>query len=567
MSTASTTTTGVESPLDDENSRRLNQLLERRQQLTDALADLPYDLIRYLERAVVHSELGYPDLAAGDAYRALLLTDEVLNEGFEYHEKAVECLQSRPLDPLPLVLDHGHLLNLPSDFVDGEARDQAGLVAHVAKLSSVRAFQILSLSLLLCGCLKSSYDFCERGLALAPENAELNQNMEYIKNMARRRLHREDFNPNILPEWGLVRREVYPWNTYEPDRFAPESLEYLNKELARFAPKCAVQVSELPVLLEGASETDGYDIIPTCNQLGLFATQDIAPGESILEEYSLLTANNRLKEPVCDACGADLPPLGSEPAAVNCDECYDTVFCSQACHDLAQDLYHPAVCEKDVDAIAKDPDASEADETLHLLLLARVLALSNHQEIHPLDVPQIKYIWGDFVPSASNDIEISPTAEPPPEWTLRFSFKYNIETPLHILEKMDVDIFATLQQHDLWVLNTLYCKFRGTASARKNPRDGRPEVAAVHPFWCLANHDCNPNVTWEWGGRMVLWARKERVVGNQPGGLKAGEEVLNHYCDVTLPVEQRREWAKGSLGGWCMCSRCREEAAAADKTS
>ncbi|KAL2164589.1 hypothetical protein VTH06DRAFT_3806, partial [Thermothelomyces fergusii] len=40
-------------------------------------------------------------------------------------------------------------------------------------------------------------------------------------------------------------------------------------------------------------------------------------------------------------------------------------------------------------------------------------------------------------------------------------------------------------------------------------------------------------------------------------------EILNHYCDVNLPVQQRREWAQGSLGGWCMCRRCREEAAAA----
>ncbi|KXH39750.1 Wd tetratricopeptide repeat domain-containing protein [Colletotrichum simmondsii] len=564
MSTASTTTTGNESPLEDENTRRSEGLLERRRHLTETLIDNPYDLITYLERAVVHSELGYPDLAAGDAYKALLLTDDVLHEGSEYHEQAIEALGSRPLDPLPIVLDHGILSKLGSDYLIDEARDQASLVAHVAKLSSVRAFQILALSLLLCGCLKSAHEFCDRGLLIAPENDELLQTMGYIKHVASRRCRRDDFNVNVLPEWGLVRREVYPWNTYEPDRFAPESLEFLNTELSKSAPKCAVQVSKLPVLLEAASDMDDYEIIPTCNQLGLFATQDIAPGEAVLEEYSLLTANNRLKEPVCDACSAELPPLGSEPAAVSCDECYDTVFCSQHCHDMAQELYHPAVCEKDVDAIAKDPEASEADETLHLLLLARVLAMSNHQEIHPLDVTQIKYIWGDFVPSASNDIEISPSANPPPEWTLPFSFKYNIETPFHILEKMDVDIYSTIQEHDLWVLNTLYSKFRGTASARKNPRDGRPDVAAVHPLWCLANHDCNPNVTWDWGGQMTLWARKTKVVGGAPGGLKAGEEVLNHYCDVTMPVDQRRAWAKGSLGGWCMCQRCRDEAAATE---
>ena len=40
------------------------------------------------------------------------------------------------------------------------------------------------------------------------------------------------------------------------------------------------------------------------------------------------------------------------------------------------------------------------------------------------------------------------------------------------------------------------------------------------------------------------------------GGLEAGEEVLNHYCDVELDVRARREWAVGALGGWCLCERC-----------
>ena len=558
------------------------QLLDRRLQLTEGLTSLPYDLLLYLERAVVHSDLGYPDLAAGDAYRALLLTDEVANESFEYHEQALESLLRHVDEPLPDAVAFGSLWSDWTPEKRGQQGDdddhQAAAAARLTKLVSLRAYQILSLSLLLCGSLKSAATFCERGLKIAPENSELVNTQNNIRTVARRRLSRNDFEISDLPDQGLIRREVYPWNEHEPDRFSEESLAALNDDLKSMAPKCAVQVATLPVLLDGASDTDGYDIIPTCKQLGVFAIDDIAPGEDVLREYSLLTANNRLKEPVCDACGSALPALPGScghdevdgqaaDGPVNCDECYDTVFCSQFCHDEAQARYHPAVCERDVDAIAKDPDAFEADETLYVLLLARVLALAAHQEKHPLDVREVRFIWGDFVPTSSNDIDVSPSAGPPPEWTLPFSFKYSIETPLHVLEKMDIDIYASLAQYDLWVLNTLYAKFRGTASARKNPRDGRPDVAAVHPYWCLANHDCDPNVTWEWGGRMVLWARKERVVGGKPGGIKRGDEILNHYCDVDLPVRQRREWALGSLGGWCMCPRCRSEAAAEEAES
>ena len=536
---------------------RHEQLLDRRLQLTEGLVSLPYDLILYLERAVVHSDLGYPDLAAGDAYRALLLTDEVNTEGFEYHDNALESLLMHTGVPQPEVLAYGNLSDeLPGDLGDNEAAAQ-----RLAALSSIRAYQILSLSLLLCGCLKSAATFCDRGLQIAPGNQDLQNTKAHIQVVASRKLRREDFDVNDLPDDGLVRREVYPWNDHEPDRFSPSSLDALNADLEAMAPKCEVKVAILPILLEGASDMDDYQIIPTCKQLGVFAKEDITPGEVVLDEYSLLTANNRLKDSVCDACSTELPPLGSESEAVNCAECQDTVFCCQTCHDKAQEQYHPAVCEKDVDAIAKDSSAAEADETLHLLLLSRVLAMAAHQEIHPLDVREIKYIWGDFVPTRSNDINVSPNAGPPPVWTLPFSFQYNIETPLHILEKMDIDIYTTLPHSDLWVLNSLYAKFRGTASARKNPRDGRPDVAAVHPYWCLANHDCDPNVTWDWGGQMVLRAKRKRVVSGEPETIEKGQEILNHYCDVTLPVQQRREWARGSLGGWCMCKRCREEAA------
>lgn len=542
-------------------------LIDRREQLTNDLAESPYNLILYLQRAVVYSNLGYPDLATGDAHRALLLTDEVRNDGFEYHEQALAALGSYSSSPdtLPEVLRYGALSRGSSDMINGHGPRGPGSEQELAAIASVRCYQIMSISLLLCGCLKSAYEHAQRGLSASPSNQELLNTKDHILTMARRKLSTDSVDVDQLPEWGLVRREVYPWNTYEPDRFSDQTLASLNNDLASMAPKCAVQVSQLPVLLDGASDTDGYAIIPTCNQLGLFATEDIAPGETVLNEYSLLTANNRHKESTCDACGTELPPLSAKGGPVSCSECCDTVFCDEFCHDKAQELYHPAVCDMDVDSIAKDPDAREADSSLYLLLLARLLAMSIHQDIHPLEVKQIKYIWGDFLSSHSNAISLAPNAGPPPTWTLPFSFKYNIQTPLHILEKMDIDIFKTLARHDLWVFNTCYAKFRGTASARKSYRDGRPDVAAVHPYWCLANHDCDPNVTWEWGGRMKLWCRERRVVDNKPGGIKAGQEILNHYCDINLPVQKRREWAQGSLGGWCMCKRCRDESAGSQK--
>ncbi|KAK5011410.1 hypothetical protein LTR39_004522, partial [Cryomyces antarcticus] len=49
---------------------------------------------------------------------------------------------------------------------------------------------------------------------------------------------------------------------------------------------------------------------------------------------------------------------------------------------------------------------------------------------------------------------------------------------------------------------------------------------------------------------------KTKQARTTAAGIKKGEEVLNHYCDIDLPLKERREWASGSLGGLCMCERC-----------
>jgi hypothetical protein len=47
------------------------------------------------------------------------------------------------------------------------------------------------------------------------------------------------------PDRSLVRRELYAWNNHEPDRCSAESVQYLNDEMAKYAPKLEVKVTEL----------------------------------------------------------------------------------------------------------------------------------------------------------------------------------------------------------------------------------------------------------------------------------------------------------------------------------
>ncbi|KAF2815421.1 uncharacterized protein BDZ99DRAFT_516145 [Mytilinidion resinicola] len=64
------------------------------EELQQVLSEAPYDVDVRIRLAHAYKRLGYPDLAVGEAYKALLLIDEVLEEGGEYHEEALEAASS-----------------------------------------------------------------------------------------------------------------------------------------------------------------------------------------------------------------------------------------------------------------------------------------------------------------------------------------------------------------------------------------------------------------------------------------------------------------------------------------
>lgn len=65
---------------------RLGELLD----LQNKTPHQPYSIIHRLNLARAYHDLGYPELAASDAYKALLLVDEVSEEA-EFHDEALEA--------------------------------------------------------------------------------------------------------------------------------------------------------------------------------------------------------------------------------------------------------------------------------------------------------------------------------------------------------------------------------------------------------------------------------------------------------------------------------------------
>ncbi|CAK7269023.1 hypothetical protein SEPCBS119000_003357 [Sporothrix epigloea] len=603
-------------------------LLEQRQELSDAIRKEPNDVVLYLRRAVVYSDMGYPDLAIGDTYRVERLMAQMTIYVDETASKqayaALRCyaeniMAVRQAEAVPKVLHGVTLEQTEAESSNGKfvfGSRQAGLDTDLyiddldddplfplcktlAFIIRTRNYQIASFNLLLCGCLSWAHYYCDQGLHEDPGNKELLQIRALVKTACRQRLEQgggnyANYDKIEPPDRGFVRREVYPWNTHEPDRCSPASLAFLNEQLAKVAPKCEVRAVQLPVLAaQGSRESAAAS--EKCWQLGIFAKEPIAAGEVVLREYSLLTACKRQTAAACDVCSSDISGKDDQTdgkyisvdSTVSCHHCH-AMFCGEECYKRALGAYHPPDCPwKEFAYLFEGYSTRVANDELYLLLVIRILSMAKLQNCHPLELKEIKYLWGDFVPAATNtqntDIlhHLTPYSPEviamaaaggyaPATWSLPFDYGVNISKPLRLMEEMGLYTNPDVAEMGVWVTNTLYAKLRGTASARNSRRDGPTDVAAVHPLWSLANHDCDPNVTWEWGGCMVLRAKEERVQlaedkaagSTRPGGIAAGQEILNHYCDVDLPVQLRREWTRGTLGGTCMCQRCQNEAAA-----
>jgi hypothetical protein len=114
-------------------------------------------------------------------------------------------------------------------------------------------YKILIPCLVDCDCFRSAHEYNSRALKAFPEVESFLSVQELLPNQVRLHLDSLGQDTDVIdvqdyPDKGMVRRELYPWNAHEPDRYAPDVLDYLNDELSRMAPKLEVKVAELPDL-------------------------------------------------------------------------------------------------------------------------------------------------------------------------------------------------------------------------------------------------------------------------------------------------------------------------------
>lgn len=596
-------------------SDRLTALLALRNTITQKLIDHGKCCLEYIyDRARVYQALDYDDLAAFDAYTVHLLALKHLDP-----DEFVTDLQAHDAEGGPWQ---------PSE---DEAREWLSKAMRVLVPCLDRLGATRDAATMLAMWSKPPFGLTEFDAGLdqfsTTYNGFISQNTTW--SLSRSDDTADNFVQASRPDqaMGMARREIYPWSTYEPDRTSQAALDEINASLSTIAPKLEARVTIL---------RDLNDPNKQWKQLGLFAREDLEPGEEVLREKSLITAIRPLEDAICDACGQDLEEVLAEERC-QCEgyDC-DITFCSRECKDRAAREYHVAQEEEEEgeeedededtydDATADGTDAACTHSTspapfcsnqdnlnsigrlqtsttpepeLYFLLLARVTAMSVTQQVHPLLLPGIKHLWGDFTST-------SPARIPAPR-TLPFTLSHSIILPLEYFSTLSLTLPAVapytsywIRTFDSWILQTLVSKFRGVANATQSSFDGKPEIAMVHPHWCLANHSCEPNVNWQPAGVRTFTVRdlhpadvqtqddsigtefddpkkdmattskrnRNRSSGQNADrnrvrriGIKRDQEIFSHYTDISLDVAERRARLRDVLGGECMCARCERE--------
>ncbi|OAP55411.1 hypothetical protein AYL99_10384 [Fonsecaea erecta] len=577
--------------------KRYAYLLLSRHRLTQLLAECPGpcpDLI--LRRAEVYEALGYSELALADAYVSYTLCLVAL-DGPDVSD--LEPVDSDG-DPWPASdSDHGEMELNP-----------------VALEHKYRSLVLMCRSAIILGVQNQAKLWIDEVLAVKRVIRRLNgeEPREPVRDIEEvvgdfskystvyedeSKFHkcvkilRRDAKPTLF---GWCQRQVYPWNEHEPDRMSREALIEINDKLHVAAPDLEVEIATLPLLtpsLDGGMERVSVGEVKTgpfttarfSSQLGLFAKRELAPGATILRERSALTAIRPHGEALCDACAADMEGIDREHRRY-CAGC-NIPFCSDECQTAAAERYHqpneedyqtdegypPAEApfcpgtsgNDDLHTLGRAESSTTPEWDLYFLLLSRTMQLAETQKMHPLDLFETKYLWGDFSPTP--EVMDLPIKSGPK--SLPYSVRHHVELPLqwfeilmHSRERCRPYSATWLKKYDWWIIQTLFAKFRGVADAQQSTWTGKPEVAAVHPLWCLANHSCNPNVTWKPSGVRNLTVVKEKVWERTPsstiwGGIQAGEEIQNHYTDVQeQDYRERRARLQAVLGGDCRCERC-----------
>ena len=509
----------------------LRQHSDSARQASKCILSQPYNPESWLQRAGHLLNLGFPELAAGDARKACLLCTAVPRDN-------TSSLGGR------VKLQLGSFVG----FGSGERADQAGQYDFQEQLFLIHlsAEEILIRSLHMLDDLWEALEICKEGKALFPGLQLYQVGFRAIKEQwySKQSLMRGSGLPKAEVNERLVRGEAgfrpYPFMSIEYLQRSEGLVTRIQQDFNKSTSgRCTLSASTI----QSATKSE---------ILGVIASSDIEAGTRLYDECTVLVASS--DDPlaieksrtynVCEYC-CDTIQLQQE-GSVRCQSCSAT-YCDVFCQLSAFETYHKVLCGKDfgwlydVDRNYKPrggkPVAKE--KAVEGALWLRILALCVQEGCHPLEHHLIARLTSLY----EGDMAM--------EWSL----SGNIDRIQRILRQLGVDIYSD-SRYDTWVMQTIWGRLI-TNQLDDVGFEGRL-VRIVGRLWCFHNHSCEPNAGF---GRMLTAAGDDKrasvSVAYAINPIKKGEEIFISYGNIT---DQSRSLRQHFLRKWlpegCRCTKC-----------
>ena len=515
---------------------------QRLQRNTRALAQIPYEPGLWLLRAQLLLAHGYPELAAGDAYKARLLVEATRRTDSELGVKVRMqygmCLWlgwHQRFDPA--------LGGLDPQFIN--ASNIACEVAEGLDGYEQQAWSVLIIALQHTDCIEENQALAKEaatkfGSATSDDKGLWSEDFqEYLHHLLEAKKEACKVHPELAGDEYMTKKVMlngavvirrYPW--IQKARHLPiRNIDQLN-QLVRDTSKGGCEVRK--------SNIDEAD-------LGVFAAKSFSKGEDIVIDHTYMAASSEGGR--CLVCCQQLPETTAAEQ-----------FCCADHFELARSKFPPNDRTVDVDFNELEKSGLVRNNTRNpltdVLLLRRFLAIvtkhtnPSDADVHPLQVPEVACLAANYAG----------------EVRFPWNFLQAVVLPLRILESLGIDLFAD-QRFDTWVIHTIWYRINNNqAGGFIDGFRGQNATAiqGVYPCHSLFNHSCEPNVTYDdhpTQAAQVMRAKRD---------IQKGEELYIAY-DLGLDAEgmgvwERREALRNWMGGECKCARCVRERQQDDAT-
>lgn len=471
---------------------------------TTKLRSNPYDPSLWIERANHLISLGYPELAAGDAFRIKEWlqrnTDRVIGDPGNDNARIGRVAYKALFEALNRIGDRNGLWKICQDGKDF--------------YSDVDAFRNL-------------YEKCKIWAG---------RRAEYLETLC------DGDNLHTHREHGVVMHWRYPFLPLRYQSRSTTLIDLTNTHFKSAASNCTL--SQSPVLHSTNGESD---------VLGVFAARNLQFREPLLvgstafsassiSSYAPSTLENRpVAARVCENCYAEIP-TGSDKVMKM--DCCSTYYCSAFCIHAAATNYHRVVCGQDFDWLYREAAKKRSqfsDFVLNGPMWLRVLAICVQSGCHPLEHPSLARL----TPLYDEKLRL---------WTIA----NNIETPLRILRQLGINIHTDMR-YDSWVLQTIWARIINNQEEH-NMDDGRP-VRGINPFYSYFNHSCEANTEWKHPNEASCkGGSTKQIYVIHPRGIRKGGEIFINYG---VEDGQSKETRHAMLAAWigdnnsCGCQKCR----------